>query len=33
MKISITTPTLLNTSENIKNVLNFTKNTRICTRK
>ena len=33
MKISVTICTLFNRSENIKNVLNFIKNTRICTRK
>ena len=33
MKISITLRTLFNTNEDIKNVLNFIKNTRICTKK
>ena len=33
MKISITLRTLFNTDEDIKNVLNFIKNTRICTKK
>ena len=33
MKIPVTIYTLFNTSEGIKNVLNFIKNTRICTRK
>ena len=33
MKISITLRTLFNTNEDIKNVLNFIKITRICTRK
>ena len=33
MKISVTIRTLFNTTETIKNVLNFIKNTRICTRK
>ena len=33
MKISVTTRTFFNTTENIKNVLNFIKTTRICTRK
>ena len=33
MKIPVTIRTLFNTTEGIKNVLNFIKNTRICTRK
>ena len=33
MKISLTIRTLFNTTKRIKNVLNFTKTTRICTRK
>ena len=33
MKISMTIRTLFNTTESIKNVLNFIKNTRICTKK
>ena len=33
IKISITLRTLFNTNENIKNVLKFIKNTRICTRR
>ena len=33
MKISVTIRTLFNTTENIKNVLNFIKNIRICTKK
>ena len=33
MKTSVTLRTLFNTDEDIKNVLNFIKNTRICTRK
>ena len=33
MKIFITLRTLFNTNENIKNVLKFIKNTRICTKK
>ena len=32
MKISITIRILFNTTENIKNVLNFIENIRICTR-
>ena len=33
MKIFVTLRTLFNTDENIENVLNFIKNSRICTRK
>ena len=33
MKISVSLQTLFNTNENIKNVLNFIKNIRICTKK
>ena len=33
MKIFLTIHTFFNTSKNIKNLLNFIKNTRICTRK
>ena len=33
IKISVTIRTLFNATENIKNVLNFIKNTRICTKK
>ena len=33
MRISVTIHTLFNTSEDIKNVLNFRKNTFVCTKK